>query len=53
MSKSPILSPDGSIEDLSDRELLKRIASLDPELYPIARHAKRAIEQGESQEESA
>lgn len=44
MSKSPILDPDGSIEDLSDEELLERIADLDPDEYPLAAVAKRAIE---------
>lgn len=44
MSKSPLLDPDGSIDDLSDRELLERLAVLDPNKYPIARHAQCALE---------
>ncbi|MFC6939744.1 hypothetical protein ACFQE8_07155 [Salinirubellus sp. GCM10025818] len=44
MTKSPLLSPDGSIEDLSDEELLKRIARFDPNEYPLATVAKRALE---------
>jgi len=41
MSERPF-DPDGSIEDLSDEELLKRTATLDPEthlLVPIVREA--------------
>ena len=44
MTKSPLLSPNGSIEDLSDEELLKRIAGFDPDEYPLATVAKRALE---------
>jgi hypothetical protein len=44
MSRSPILAPDGSIEDLDDEELLERIAALDPDEYPLAPIAKRALE---------
>lgn len=45
MSRSYILDPDGSIEDLDDDELLERIASLDPEDFPLAPVAERALEQ--------
>lgn len=51
MSKSPLLEEDGSVEDLSDEELLKRIAALDPEKFPLARHAQRGLEN--IQEESS
>lgn len=44
MSKSPILDPDSSVSDLTDEELLERIARLDPEKYPLAAIAKRALE---------
>lgn len=43
MSESPILDPDGDVADLSDEELLERIAALDPEEYPLAPVAKRAL----------
>jgi hypothetical protein len=52
MSKSPILDPDGSIEDLGDEELLERIASFNPQEYPLADVAKRALDR-ERQEESS
>jgi len=44
MSRSPILDPDGSIDDLSDEELLERIAALDPDDYPLAPVARRALD---------
>lgn len=47
---SPLLDSDGSIEDLSDRELLERIARFDPEEYPIVTFARRAIQQGVDQQ---
>ncbi|WP_251341967.1 hypothetical protein [Haloplanus halophilus] len=53
MSKSPLLDPDGSIEDLSDEQLLERIANLDPEEYPLARVAKRALEHDIAQGDSS
>jgi len=32
-------------EELSDEELLKRLATLDEEEYPVARDAQRALDQ--------
>ena len=43
MPKSSILDPDGSIDDLTDEELLGRIAGLDPDEYPLAHVAERAL----------
>lgn len=48
--KSPILEPDKDVSDLSDDELLERIASLDPDKYPLVPVAKRALRN--DQEES-
>lgn len=52
MSRSPILDSDGSIDDLTDEELLERIAAFDPDEYPLAPVARRALERA-GQEESA
>ena len=30
-------------EDMTDEELLERIAALDEETYPVARHAERGL----------
>lgn len=38
------LSVDKEVRELSDDELLERIAGLDPERYPIAKHAQRALD---------
>lgn len=37
------LSVDPEVRDMSDDELLERIAGLDSERYPIAKHARRAL----------
>lgn len=47
MSKSPLLNPDRDIEDLSDEELLKRIASLDPDTYPLVPIAQEVLDRQE------
>jgi hypothetical protein len=47
MSKSPLLDPDGSIEDLSDEELLERIANLDPDTYPLVPIVRDALHRQE------
>lgn len=47
MSKSPFLDPDGGVEDLSDEELLERIANLDPDTYPLVSIARDALERQE------
>lgn len=52
MSKSPIIDPDGSIEDLDDEELLERIASLDPETYPLAAVAQQTLERVRQEDSS-
>lgn len=36
--------------EMTDDELLERIAALDPEQYPVATHAQRALD---SQEDSS
>lgn len=47
MSKNSLLDPDSSVEDLSDEELLKRIANLDPETYPLVPIVQEALERQE------
>jgi hypothetical protein len=48
MSRSPILDPNTDVSDLSDDELLERIAALDEEQYPLVPVAKRALAQEDS-----
>lgn len=50
MSKSPLLSDDLTIEDLEDRELLERIAAMDPDRHPIASRARAVIDQADDRE---
>jgi hypothetical protein len=33
------------LEELSNEEFLERVAALDPNEYPIAEHAQRALEE--------
>jgi len=50
MSKSPLLDPSGSVEDLGDQELLERIANLDPEKYPLVPIVQAALGRQEGSE---
>ena len=49
MSERSLSDRAGSIEDLSDAELLKGVATLDPETYPLVPIVREALDrQGES-----
>lgn len=48
MSESPYLNDEKDVEDLTDEELLERIAALDEEQFPLVKHAKRALGQEDS-----
>ena len=47
MSERPLSDPAGSVDELSDAELLKRIATLDPETYPPVRIVRKALDRQE------
>lgn len=52
MANTPEESIGPAPEDLSDRELLERIASLDPDKYPVVKHAERGLESFDQEESS-
>lgn len=43
-------SPTEDPHELSDEELLRRIAAKDPEKFPLAKDARRALDQEEDSE---
>lgn len=49
MSERSLSDRAGSIEDLSDAELLKRIANLDPEIYPLVPIVSEALDRQEGE----
>lgn len=47
MSNSHATADESDLSDLSDEELLERLAACDPEEIPIAEDARRALGQAE------
>jgi len=40
-------------EDMTDEELLERVAALDEDQYPVAQHAQRALKRSQDEEGSS
>ena len=53
MSNATTTTDGTDLEDLTDEELLERLAACDPEEIPIAEDARRALGQDQDEEESA